>query len=454
MKKLTQCIFITYLLIFYPFDQIISSPKSAQETRAYKKYTLVVFMAADNNLHPYAWNNIKQMEAISSPYLNIVVQINFPGDKNITHRYVIENGQKNLVTTPGQAPTKKLDSGNPQTLIDCVNWAMTYYPAEHLILNLWNHGSGIYDPAVCRAENAHITDIDNTNDIFTEEKYNRYNTYEKSSQGSLNRRGICFDDTYKSYMNNQDVEFALHEIHNKILRGKKIAVIWLEACLMSMIEVTNIFKHHANYLVSSENVEYAPGSNYQLVLNFFTQAGLLYPKDFACHIVNSFKKMYESTNLSFTQSAVDLSRVNFIEENINLVSQQLLIALSDQKNKSVIKLLQKCKSRNLCTCFHEPTFIDLRHFYLNLQANIGQISLNDTTREHGVKSQLLNLINTGVYLINNAVIANTTGNSLKNACGISIYFPENGIFNSYLKCNFAQSNNWSKMLIQYILQSR
>lgn len=446
MKNLKLYIFITCLLNLNPFNQIMSSDEIKRGVRSYKKYTLVVFMAADNNLHPYAWNNVRQMESISSPYLNIVVQINFPGANNVTHRYVIENGQKNLVKTPGQAPTKKLDSGNPQTLIDCVNWAMTYYPAEHLILNLWNHGSGIYDPATSKL-------VDNNNNIFVND-WSDQDDEEQSEQNYLKRRGICFDDTYKSYMNNQDIEFALHEIHHKILRGKKIAVIWLEACLMSMIEITNIFKHHADYLVSSENVEYAPGSNYQLVLSFFSQGGSLYPREFACHIVSSFKKIYESTNLSFTQSAIDLSKVNTIEENINLIAQQLLIALSDQKNKSVVKLLQKCKSRVLCTCFHEPTFIDLRHFYLNLQANIGQVSLNSATKENSVKTQLITLLNTGIYLINNAVIANTTGNSLKSACGLSIYFPEVGIFNSYLKCNFAQSNNWSKMLIQYILQSR
>jgi len=452
MKKLQHITLSAYLLAMLLTTQSYAQDESQQSGRSYKKYTLVVFMAADNNLHPYAWNNVKQMESITSPHINILVQINFPGANNITQRYIIEKGKKTLIQTPGQAPTTRLDSGSPQTLIDCVAWAMTYYPAEHLILNLWSHGTGIYDPKSSKLfDNTLIDQSNYNNDALL---YANKTDDDQIEQKYLKKRGICFDNTHKSYMNNQDIEFALHEIHHKVLRGKKIALIWLEACLMSMIEITNIFKNHANFLVSSENVEYAPGSNYQLVLSAFTRGDIPQPREFACHIVNSFKKIYEPTNLNFTQSAIDLSQVTAIEENINLVAQQILLALPSQKNKSVTKVLQKCKSRTQCTCFHEPSFIDLKNFYLNLQSNIGQINLTNATKEVAVKTMLAKLLTTGIYLINNAIIANTSGRNLKNANGLSIYFPEQWIFNSYLQSNFAQSNSWSIMLAQYILQAK
>lgn len=414
--------------------QLLLVQKINASIRPLRKYTLVVFMAADNNLHPYAWYNIKQMELMgSNENINILVQINTPGNSTVTERYLIEKGKKKLITSPGQAPTQKLNSGDPQTLIDCVTWAMKYYPAENLILNLWSHGLGICDPG--RSENF-------SNESKIDDQLNPFE-----------QRGICFDETYKSYMTNQDIKFALKEIQQKALRGKKIAILWLEACLMSMLEITNIFKDHVEYLVSCENVEYAPGSSYPLVLSIFNQ-GSPSPHDISCHIVRSFEQIYSKTKLNFTQSAIDLSKTNAIELNVNLVAQQILTALQDQKNKSVTNLLRKCKSRQLCTCFHEQSFIDLRHFYLNLKANIGQISLYNGTKEVYVKSSLLKLLDHGIYLINHAVVANTTGENLKNAGGISIYFPEKNLFNSYQKCNFAQTNNWSLMLMQYILQSK
>ena len=435
MKYFKKYIFMACLIGLSPFN--IFTQKN-NGTRYQKKYTLLVFMAADNNLARYALSNVEQMlNAGSNEYINILVQINTPGS-NVTQRYLIEKGKKTLIQSGGQAPTQKLNSGSPQTLIDSVAWAMKFYPADNLILNLWSHGSGVQDRK--------ILDSDDDNQIIDPDN-------DQAEGDELRRRGICFDDTYRSYMTNTDIKFALHEIHHKILHGKKIAVIWLEACLMSMIEVTSIFKDHADFVVSSENVEYAPGSSYQLVLSAFAKKAPS-PREFACHIVDSFNKIYGPTKLNFTQSAIDLSKVKVIEDNLNLIAQQLLIAIQDQQNKSVVKMLQKCKTRPLCTCFYEPTFIDLRHFYINLQANIGQMNLANKSREIIIKSSLVRLLDQGISLINNAVIANATGLGSKNAGGISIYFPEHGIFNSYLQSNFAQSNNWSAMLIQYILQSK
>lgn len=408
------------------------------QAQGVKEYTMLIFMAADNNLARYALYNIEQMLTIgSTDNINIVVQINTPGKHTKTERYFITKGKKTLITSAGQAPTQKLNSGNPKTLIDSVAWAMKHYPAKNLILNLWSHGSGIHD----RHNRFHQTN-------------GPENIGDSQELADFQQRGICFDDTHKSYMTNQDIKYALQEIQTKVLRGKKIAVLWLEACLMSMIEVTNIFKNHVEYLVSSENVEYAPGSNYPTVLQKFTQAKAPSAQEFACHIVESFRQVYGGTKLNYTQSAINLSKVNAIEENINLLALQLIKALEQQKNKSVTTLLNKCKSQPDCICFHEPSFIDLKKFYTNLQLNIKQISLTNKTTEIVVKTTLTNLITKGLDLMHHAVIANTAGNNVKEACGLSIYFPETNIFSSYHQSNFAQSNNWSKMLIQYIFQKK
>jgi len=426
-----------------------------------KEYTLVVFMAADNDLHRFALKNITQMEAVgSNKNMNIIVQLNTPGYFNPTKRYVIKNGKRLCVEADGPTPTHKLNSGNPQTLIDCVDWAMKYYPADKLILNFWNHGSGCWDPGVSKTINTcdlfrvntetNRLELDRSIE-YIEHIEEQNNTEEKKNSGQ--QRGICFDETYKSYMSNQDVKYALQEIHHRILGGKKIAAVWFDACLMSMIEIANICKNHADYLIGSQDVEYASGSNYQLALNPFLNHALS-PCEFACHVVKSFEKAYQQITPDYTQSAIDLSQIHAIESNINLVAEQIILALQNEHNKSVVKMLQQCKSRPLCTCFEEPSFIDLRHFYINLQAYLWQMRLTNTIKENQIKTTLSKLLGDGINLINSAVVANVTGSNLKNACGLSIYFPEKLMFNSYLKSNFGQSNNWSIMLSQYISQNK
>jgi len=434
MKYLKKCLFYIVLMSFNSTYIFTEKNKNLYK----KKYTLLVYMAADNNLARYALNNIEQMLKVgSNEQINIVVQINTPGNKNVTQRYFIEKGKKRLIQAYGQAPQQKLNSGNAQTLIDSVAWAMKYYPADNLILNIWNHGSGMHD----RKLHQFFYDSDH---VLIDDKIEAQDDF-----FSIKPRGICFDDTYKSYITNQALQLALHEIHNKILQGKKIAVVWLEACLMSMIEITHILKDHADYLVASENVEYAPGSNYELVLSFFDKKNLM-PKNFANHIVNSFHQVYGPTKIPFTQSAIDLSKVKAIENNIDLVAKQILLAMHDQKNESVIKMLQKSKKHPACTCFYEPTYIDLQHFYKNLQLNLHDISLANMTKERMIKTDLNKLLNEGINFINNAVIANTTGLNFKNAGGISIYFPEHRILSSYLKSSFALSNSWITMLTEYM----
>ncbi len=36
----------------------------------------------------------------------------------------------------------EINTGDPDELVEFVQWAQTNYPAEHYALNIWNHGSG------------------------------------------------------------------------------------------------------------------------------------------------------------------------------------------------------------------------------------------------------------------------------------------------------------------------
>ena len=423
-----------------------------------KPTTIIIYIAADNDLHPFAWKNIKQMESIgSNENVNVLVQLNTPGYNNPTKRYVIKQGKRLLVPADGTAPTQKLNSGSPYTLIDCAAWAMKYYPADNLVINLWDHGSGVYDPGSARiVKSSDLFRFNKDTNMLELNHVGDYNDLITENDGQdlrQNGRGICFDETFKSYINNQDLKFALSEIQNKVLGGKKIGILWFDACLMAMLEIADLCKDHVEYLVASEEVEYASGSNYEMVLRPFVDQPLT-SRELACHIVSCFEKAYQNITRDFTQSAMDLSLIAPLEDNVNLVAMQLLYALQDQKNGSVTKLLQQCKTRPFCTCFEEPTYIDLRNFYSNLQANANSISLNNPTSEGSIKYALQRLLDQGINLINKAVIANKVGSNQHRAGGISIYFPERGMFNSYPKCNFAKTNNWSSMIIQYLISKK
>ena len=428
-----------------------TSPIRGIQTK--KPVTFMVYIAADNDLHYFAWKNIKQMELIgSNENINIVIQLNTPGYLNTTKRYVIQKGKRILVQE--QEPlNKKLNSGSPYTLIDFVEWAVTNYPADYLYLDLWNHGTGAIDPGYVKTINPcdlfYCNPSNNMLELDRGLSYLSLILQQLNEERFAPKRGMCFDETFRSYINNHDFEFALREISTKILNGKKLDIISFDACLMSMVEVASAAKKYAHYMVGSQEVEYGTGWDYELVLRPFLQKALA-PKEFAQHIVSAYEQAYFKITNEYTQSALDLTVCEALEQNIDTVSSLLLEAFAASNYAQTANILRKCKSTQYCTCFDEPSYIDIGHFYKNIQQHLQYINITDPNKKALIQEQLNTAIAEGLAIINSLVIANKTGQKLKGAQGVSIYFPEHTLLQSYLKSTFASSNSWGKLLTKYI----
>ncbi len=130
------------------------------------------------------------------------------GIESDTRRYLV-------ITNPSGNPTAMAsivlqdlgptDMGSPQTLNDFITWGQQYAPAEHYMVDLWDHGSG-WDPY-----------YDET----------RTKSHGKPRTGS---RAICFDDTFNDWIRDTELPAALTASAN-------IDIIATDACLMAMAEV-------------------------------------------------------------------------------------------------------------------------------------------------------------------------------------------------------------------------
>ncbi len=419
-----------------------------------KSWTIIIYMAADNDLHYFAWKNLKQMEQIgSNENITIIVQLNTPGYLNPTKRYIIKKGRRILVQDE-TSPATKLNSGAPQTLVDCVNWGITHYPADHYALIFWNHGSAAIDPNFTKTINpCDLFYCNPTDNMLEIDRGISYMTLLSQITASIistdSKRGICFDDTFKSYISNKDLDLALKEIHTRILKNKKLDVVVFDACLMSMIEISSIVQRYAHYMASSEEVVYGTGQNYELLFKpFLTES--LSPRDFVKHIVSAYEQTYQKIINDYTFSALDLSRASDLENNVHTVATLIHQALINQSNYSVANMLRKCKSTQFCTCFDEPSYIDLGDFYINLLKHIHHINLNNKNLEITLQNELTTALQQGLFCLSQLVIENRVGQKLRRAQGISIYFPEHSIAFNYLKSPFALSNAWANLLAKYI----
>jgi hypothetical protein len=266
------------------------------------------------------------------------------------------------------------------------------------------------------------------------------NSYEQQ------HRGICWDDSTGNYLTNQKLDFALNQISSNYLQGNKFSIIGFDACLMSTIEIANIVKPYAKIMVGSQEVELGTGWNYQKVLSPF-QDNTLDMISFAQHIVRMYGATYNSITDDYTQSAIDLNCSTGLEQNINTVGRLLMDCLKKQRSNAVKNAIQVSRSKDLCTHFDEPSYLDMHHLYTNLRANLKHFDLpnNDQTL-----SDLDQALREGCTLIKNSVLANTTGKNLSLAQGLSIYFPERRIHYSYKKTTFASSNAWFDFLTHYL----
>lgn len=291
-----------------------------------KPWTVLVFAAADNNLRDFAPRNQKQMSAVgSSDSVNMLMHmdIRFSGSKKTSRRYYIDKNNPIPVEITEKTP---MDSGDPATLISACRWAIEEYPADHYMLVLWNHGTGIIDPYGRRQfDTGHMFHYNaQTNNFELDRTIGFIDLIE-----ALDDRGICWDDSTGNYLTNQKLEHALNEVVSQLLNGKKLDIIAFDACLMSMLEVAEITKRYAFIQVSSQEVEPGPGWKYDEALSIFNAKN---PdrKDVAINIVNAFAKAYKPNGthpgfVDYTQSALDLTVIEELERNVNELAEVLIL---------------------------------------------------------------------------------------------------------------------------------
>lgn len=430
-------LFLLFFLSLCPLTFTLAKQK--------KDWTFIVYIAADNDLNFFARKNITDMKQIgSNSHINILVQLDAYGIHEKTKRLFIEKNGAIQVNTDDITGYQKLNSGSAQTLIDCCKWAIENYPAEHYALVLWNHGTGILDNVRGKAINASEAFIFNPRNHMLELDRNlEFLDFIESKYPKDPSRGVCFSDTYGSYLTNEKIHYALETVCTSFLDGKKFDIIAFDACLMSMIEVGGLIKDFAHIMVGSQEVELGTGWPYKNILEPFLHKSLS-PREFASHIVQSYKTAYENITNDFTQSAVDLDKIKLLEDNVHKVSGILIEALQTQTNYSVGRAVRASRSRRLCTYFSEPTYIDLHHFYSNLLHTVEFMTVKED--KNSIKKRMIEAVNEGLALISVIIFSNEVGPSLTQAKGISIYFPTRYIEASYIRTPFAKKNLWLDLL--------
>ena len=409
---------------------------------------IVLYMAARNDLFPFAGRNIKQLQhSLASDRIKIFIRFDMqkPGEKCVTKHFFID---KNKVMQIGE--DLDLDSGDEQSFVYTVQRAYELFPADELMIVLWNHGTGAIEPDIQRAINPSELFRYNTHKGIIElDRSVGFLDYISQGESSCSEpKGICFDDAYGNYLTIQKLTNALRTISQMI--KKKIKFLACDACLMAGADVFIGLEPYVHYFIASQEVELGTGYRYDIVLDPLLKGTIQFDAAFAQHIVSSFKEEYTKITQDYTHCAIDLTEIEQLEHAIDTLARLLIFGLDQQKGKSVKEAIRLSKHKNFCMRFDEPTLIDFGHFCSNLRKNIARCDLVNEEETTLFREKLAIILDQTKRAIKSVVIANTTGKNLPHATGVSIYFPEFIIHKSYHHNSFANKTDWLQFLKKYL----
>ncbi len=260
---------------------------SRQQGPPRKPWSLLVYIAGDNNLSDFGIEDIQEMCTVgASDTAHVAVEIDTVGDYTGSIRYEID-----APDWSGQACRRVVerlsekDTGDPETLREFLKWGISRCDADKRLVVVWNHGAGFRLPA----------------------------------------RDIGYDD-YGTSLDMVDIEMAFDQAG--ISESNKISVLGFDACLMNMLEIAHHLHYQVEFLVGSQEIEPGDGWPYDKVLREANKN--LPPRALASKIVDAYIRDYRQRGQqNVTQSAIDLSKTPALVDAVNSLGDLLADALPD-----------------------------------------------------------------------------------------------------------------------------
>ncbi len=304
-----------------PLQSLCSVSRSEVAKRPKKKWTVMVYLNAANNLEPFGIGDMNEMERVgSTSEVNVVVECarfrgkqalkpnsqylsnpysdfsgafyfgldNSPGTRRY---YMLKDDDKVRLRSVLVENIGETDAGRPEPLANFGRWAVENYPAEHYCLVIWNHGAGW--------------------------------------------AGVSMDENTHHGMDLPEVRSALESITAALDKQgkKKIDIVDFDACLMATVEVAYELRDHADFLVASQETEPGDGIPYTDSLGWLARFPEAPAASFAKALVETYVKSYapEGSQVGSgdfwsggeTKSVIRLSRVAEVRDAIEAVGKLL-----------------------------------------------------------------------------------------------------------------------------------
>nr|MCS5583729.1 clostripain-related cysteine peptidase [Pseudomonadales bacterium] len=277
----------TYTLSLTEAAPIVSYDDSNLEPGETRSWNVMVYIAADNNLESFGLDDINEMEAAtgsgsSDVYVTALIDridgfSSADGDWTDTRRGQIVSDSSTSTISSNLASLGELNTGDPNTLTDFINWSATNYPAENHALVIWNHGGG-YD-------------------------------------------GAAWDDT------NGGDNLTLSEVTSAIDSSiiERFGVVGYDACLMAMVEAVYPVANYTDYFVASSELEPGAGWEYTGLMNSLFANPQMSAQSLGSTMVEDYTNQFSANSYSeHTLSSINTDHVETLFDSLNEFSTTVI----------------------------------------------------------------------------------------------------------------------------------
>lgn len=454
--------FAAYLFIPQAFAASKPAEKMRDGDAVKAEWTVLVYLAADNNLVDAGYQNIYEMTKTgSTPDVNIVCLFDDTGaeksyfvkiDKNedaASGKLSFKEWKFESDKAVKAKPIPEINTGDPNVLYSFIKKGVELFPANRYFLLFWNHGSGFY--TVGDATAAAGGDFSGSQDkALTRGRFSRERLQMIDALKNLD--SIAYDDNSGGDSLTQlELKAVLSQIKQET--GTVFDVIGFDACLMNNIEVVSQLAPFARVVIGSEESEPGAGWSYEGFLGPMVKdpkISLDKLSDLLCktYVKKSTKGLMNKIRFLMSPMPVTLAstetvKMDDLETLVDDLAKSLLVYLQSSPTEAYLALT-RAQAESLK--FSYQFYVDLG----DLCEKIGRHAGDTAVRK---KAKAVRKAMTGGLFSEGAIISNHQGNT-SSATGLSIFFPSFDVPKTavalYKLLDFSRKTKWDDLVEKLI----
>lgn len=236
-----------------------------------KDWTILIYMVADEELGPYAYADLYEMEAGprddkdvtgSGLSADVVVQVDVPNEPvRRLHMFqtsasydptlgvdFFRKGKLKDVKSPVVSMVPGKEETQSERLKAFLAWGVTQYPAEHYMVVVWGHGKGWAPRRWARRTAGGVPNASRPGEVA---QCGPLEPFALIDSWPELFGGFQFDKSRNLFLDVQSLADVLGHISETSLGGKRIDIFVADSCLMQMVEVATELSAVARFVVGS-----------------------------------------------------------------------------------------------------------------------------------------------------------------------------------------------------------